>query len=276
MYVIRIARRFVQRDVPLDARFQRGIRAGFFVAAGPALGTLVLTEITSTSLERDVAAQFDLAEQRGEVARLGSLLPLLAGTDDLAEADELRVEIGARVESVAAQQIANPELLELHVIVSGNEVRFDRAFERMVDRVGLTVEKLADESLFPSFRLDAVSEVVSVIAALDPVYASLETARAGSGLGTASHLRGMGRILASVGLTAAVLRLLVLGRPLVTELRGLRTTVGIADTRRARTAHAMMALIGEELAEARADGRGDVIPDEESSKILPGQQLSTP
>ncbi|MEM7140844.1 MAG: GGDEF domain-containing protein [Actinomycetota bacterium] len=217
------ARRFLNRDVPLDARFQRGIRIGFLVAAALSLGTLVLTEITSTSLERDVAAQAELAQQRAEVSNLGSLLPLLSGADDPEVADDLRVRIGATVESVEARQVTlqidNPGLLETEVVIGNNLVRFDRAFERALEQVEIAVESLADPSLFASFRIDAVNEAVVMVAALDPVYADLEDARAAGGLATAADLRVIGRWVAGIGVAAAILRLFVVGRPLVDQLR---------------------------------------------------------
>ncbi|GJM37569.1 MAG: hypothetical protein DHS20C19_09360 [Acidimicrobiales bacterium] len=61
------------------------------------------------------------------------------------------------------------------------------------------------------------------------------------------------------------------------DMPELRTVAGIADTRGARTAHGMMGLIGEALADARAEAgesRDDETP--ANGKILSDPQLSTP
>ena len=57
------------------------------------------------------------------------------------------------------------------------------------------------------------------------------------------------------------------------DMASLETSVGIADTRRARTAHGMMGLIGEALSDARDDGAAS---DSEPEEILSDPQLSTP
>lgn len=219
----RFARRFLQRELPLDARFQRGIRAGFVVAAVLALGTLVLTEITSTSLERDVAALHDLADQRAEVSHIGTLLPLLAGADDPAVADEMRIAVGGALESVIARQITlqidHPEMVERSVVFDESSMRFDRAFEQMVAKVELAVERLADPRLLEASRGDAVGEAAAAIAVLDASYAEAAAGRAADGLSAAGALRSIGRWVAGIGIVLAAGRLFVLGRPLVAQLR---------------------------------------------------------
>ncbi|MEM7140846.1 MAG: GGDEF domain-containing protein [Actinomycetota bacterium] len=57
------------------------------------------------------------------------------------------------------------------------------------------------------------------------------------------------------------------------DMASLRTYIGVGDTRRARTAHGMMTVIGEALSEAREASVADGTP---TAKILPGPQLSTP
>ncbi|MDW3220799.1 MAG: GGDEF domain-containing protein [Acidimicrobiales bacterium] len=219
----RFARRLLQRDVPLDARFQRGIRAGFLVAAVLALGTLVLTEVTSTSLERDVAALDELSEQRAEVARIGSLLPVLAGAEDPALADDLRIEIGVALESVAARQITlridHPEIVGSDVEFDGSTMRFDQAFQRMTAEVEIAVEELADPNLAAGSRIDVVGDAAVAVTALDVSYAGAADGRAGDGLAAAGALRVIGRWVAGIGILLAAVRLLVLGRPLVSQLR---------------------------------------------------------
>jgi len=172
--VSRLLRRFVDRDLPLATRFQRGLRVGFVVAVALGIATLVLTETTSTSLERDTMAQRDLATQRAEVARLGGLVSLLAGADGAVTANALRIEIGTVVADVERRQIAlqiKDDTMATTEVAFGPDrraVRFDRAFDLAIAQVADTVETLADPALLAGFRQTAVNDAVALLESLDP------------------------------------------------------------------------------------------------------------
>lgn len=203
-------------------RFRRGLRAGFLVAAGLAVGTLVLVEVATSSLNHDVGYGHELATQRAEVARLSERLALLAGVDDAAEGNRLRIEMGSAVVDVARRQTelqrTDPALAASTVEWEGTVVEFDRAFASALALLDESVELLADPDASALVGSQSVVATISALAALDPVYEARTDTRADAVFETTATLRQQGRWVAGLALAAAILRLVVLGRPLVRQL----------------------------------------------------------
>ncbi len=90
----RVTEHLARRQVPLAARFRRGVWLGVVVTATVGLGTLILTEAASRSVgsAHEIAAL--AAKQRLDLSQLSSDLSRLAGTEDPTLRSEYRTLVG--------------------------------------------------------------------------------------------------------------------------------------------------------------------------------------
>jgi len=216
----RIITRLTRRDVPLSTRFHRGVWVGFVIAAVVASLTLMITSNSSTSIASNSRIYSLAQEQRIDLAHVASDLQRLAVTEVPDLESQYRISIGNTLDAVRNRQamidIADPGVVDIRV-GGGNGTQLDGAVADLIDLVSKTVTVIEANEGGPA-AVAWVDLAVGAFQPIDETFASIAADAGSSASGSTDWLRSRGRQLAGLAALAAVIRLLVVGIPLVARL----------------------------------------------------------
>ncbi len=217
----RVTRHPTRRDLPLVARFRRAVWLGFAVVATVGLGTLILTEVTSRSVGSAQEVAVVAAQQRLDLSQLSSDLSRLAGTEDPVFESKYRTLVGDGLDAIRNNQVQleiNGSAAAFAMVDVADSPTLRDVIDRTIEAVKMTIERLeVGDGELPGPPPD-IAFTLDRIARLDAPYAHLESMAYADLDNTRNLIRDGGRMIAVIAIVVALIRLLVVGRPLVARL----------------------------------------------------------
>ncbi len=213
--------RRLTREQNFTTRMRRGIRAGFAVVLIIAVAVAILVESVAADADSDLAALEVVEEQRFALMELRADLSELVDVTDPRDAAEHRLAVGVLMHDINARQvdllIVAPSAGSIRIDFLANPVSLTEMVHTTLDSAQTVIDRVSSDPSSAGVGI-ALQQARHNLELLQPAFQTMELEHTTDLAAAASKLRFAGRIIVVVALLAAVVRLFVLGRPLLNQL----------------------------------------------------------